>query len=39
MNPLVTVVNTAARIANWVLSTRVDAVVCRWANQTGDDDA
>jgi hypothetical protein len=38
MTALVTVVNTAARFANWVMDTYVDPRICKWANQTGDDD-
>jgi hypothetical protein len=38
MNPLVAVINTAARIGNWILDTRLDAVLCKLSNDLSGDD-
>jgi hypothetical protein len=38
MNPLVTVVNTAARVANWLMDTYVDPRICKWVEDTKGED-
>ena len=38
LRPLLAVAQVIGAVGDWLLRTQLDDVICRWAQQTGDDD-